>query len=72
MTEPLPGADPAATRPDAESLAAVCAQLQGELDALLGEQDAQTAVESLDTAVASLKQVEQQNVSSVQLVALSG
>ncbi|KOX14627.1 hypothetical protein ACWD6L_02580 [Micromonospora profundi] len=66
MTSPetTPAADRAA-------LADSCAQLQGELDALLQGQDGQKAVDSLDNAVASLKEVEQRNVSSVQLVALA-
>ncbi|WP_410670073.1 hypothetical protein [Amycolatopsis sp. cmx-4-68] len=46
------------------------ARLQQELDELMGGQDENSAVESLDNAVASLKEVEQRNVSSVQLVAL--
>lgn len=53
-------------------LAAACAQLQGELDALLGGSDAEDAVASLESAVASLREAEQRNVSSVQLVALDG
>jgi hypothetical protein len=48
-----------------------CDLLQREMDALLGGSDGQSAVQSLDGAVASLKEVEQRNVSSVQLVALS-
>lgn len=51
-------------------LAAACARLQGELDALLAAGDAEDAVTSLDSAVASLREVEQRNVSSIQLVAL--
>ncbi|KQV19524.1 MULTISPECIES: hypothetical protein [unclassified Kitasatospora] len=51
-------------------LVAVCAELQGELDALIGG-SGNAAAQSLDTAVASLKEVEQRNVSSVQLVALA-
>ncbi|MFJ4677367.1 MULTISPECIES: hypothetical protein [unclassified Kitasatospora] len=51
-------------------LDAVCAELQGELDALMGGAGTDAAARSLDTAVASLKEVEQRNVSSVQLVAL--
>jgi hypothetical protein len=47
-----------------------CEQLQAELDALLVACDGDAAVQSLDTAVASMKEVEQRNVSSVQLVAL--
>ncbi|MFE3581723.1 TauD/TfdA family dioxygenase [Streptomyces vinaceus] len=54
-----------------EDLVAVCAELQGELDALIGGASGGAAARSLDTAVASLKEVEQRNVSSVQLVALS-
>ena len=46
------------------------AQLQQELDTLMGQQEESSAVESLDNAVASLKEVEHRNVSSVQLVAL--
>ncbi|MDN3260520.1 hypothetical protein QWJ26_11980 [Streptomyces sp. CSDS2] len=61
--------DPLAT--DQADLAEVCAELQGELDALIGAADSNAAARSLDTAVASLKEVEQRNVSSVQLVALS-
>lgn len=53
-------------------LAAACTQLQGELDALLANGDAEEAVASLDSAVASLREAEQRNVSSVQLVALDG
>lgn len=53
-------------------LAAACAQLQGQLDALLADGDAEDAVASLDSAVASLREAEQRNVSSVQLVALDG
>ncbi|WP_433664305.1 hypothetical protein ACQPW1_20545 [Nocardia sp. CA-128927] len=56
--------------PAPEDLATACARLQGELDAMLGKRDADEAVGSLDHAVASLKGVEQRNVSSVQLVAL--
>ncbi|MFC9438722.1 hypothetical protein [Nocardia sp. NPDC057030] len=56
--------------PAPEDLAAACARLQGELDAMLGTRDADEAVGSLDQAVASLKGVEHRNVSSVQLVAL--
>jgi hypothetical protein len=51
-------------------LAAACAQLQGQLDALLADGDAEDAVASLDSAVASLREAEQRNVSSIQLVAL--
>lgn len=52
-------------------LAATCERLQQELDALMGEQDGEEAARSLDGAVSSLKRVQQQNVSSVQLVALT-
>jgi hypothetical protein len=51
-------------------VAEACAQLQGELDALIGGLDSEAAVQSLDTAIGSLKDVEHQNVSTVQLVAL--
>ena len=60
-----------ATTDDQADLAAVCAELQGELDAMIGASGSETAARSLDTAVASLKEVEQRNVSSVQLVALA-
>ncbi|MBT2399357.1 TauD/TfdA family dioxygenase [Streptomyces sp. ISL-100] len=65
--------DGAAAEADGEQadLVAVCAELQGELDALIGGTGSNAAAQSLDTAVASLKEVEQRNVSSVQLVALS-
>ncbi|GAB3478843.1 hypothetical protein [Amycolatopsis cihanbeyliensis] len=53
-------------------LAAACEQLQGELDEMLDSYAVDGAVDSLDTAVASFKEVEQRNVSSVQLVALDG
>jgi hypothetical protein len=72
MTDPEPDTAAGMAAPDQADLAATCAQLQGELDALLGGQDAEKAVDSLDTAVASLKEVEYRNVSSVQLVALAG
>jgi hypothetical protein len=52
-------------------LVAVCAELQGELDALMAGPGTNAAAQSLDTAVSSLKEVEQRNVSSVQLVALA-
>jgi len=72
MTEPEANVEAAMPAPgQAAELAATCAQLQSELDALLGSQDAEKAVDSLDTAVASLKEVEHRNVSSVQLVALT-
>ena len=57
---------------DKADLAAVCAQLQGELDALLADGDTADTVTSLDSAVASLRETEQRNVSSIQLVALAG
>lgn len=63
--------DPSAAAADTD-LAAACAQLQGELDALLEGHDTEAAVASLDTAIASTREVEQHNVSSVQLVALAG
>lgn len=71
MTDPEANVEAAMSTPDQAELAATCARLQGELDALLGGQDAEKAVDSLDTAVASLKEVEHRNVSSVQLVALT-
>lgn len=71
MTNPEQAAPAQLSAAAQADLAATCAQLQGELDALLGGQDAQKAVHSLDNAVASLKEVEQRNVSSVQLVALA-
>jgi hypothetical protein len=71
MTDPEANITAAMPAPDQAELAATCAQLQSELDALLSGQDAEKAVDSLDTAVASLKEVEHRNVSSVQLVALT-
>nr|AGZ94393.1 hypothetical protein [Streptomyces sp. 31A4] len=68
--ENTPGAEPV-PQEEQPDLAAVCAELQGELDALMQESGTATAARSLDTAVASLKEVEQRNVSSVQLVALA-
>lgn len=52
-------------------LAAVCERLQGELDTLLDQQATSAGAESLDTAMSSFREVEQKNVSSIQLVALS-
>jgi hypothetical protein len=52
-------------------VAEACAQLQDELDSLIGGLDSEAAVQSLDTAIGSLKDVEHQNVSTVQLVALT-
>ncbi|WBB78448.1 hypothetical protein O7606_19770 [Micromonospora sp. WMMD882] len=71
MTSPEPTSAEPTPAVDGAALADSCAQLQGELDALLLGQDTQRAVDSLDNAVASLKEVEQRNVSSVQLVALT-
>ena len=65
--EPTGGQPPEQRKAD---LAAACARLQGELDALLADGDAEDAVASLSSAVASLREAEQRNVSSVQLVAL--
>ncbi|KOV63450.1 hypothetical protein [Streptomyces sp. MMG1121] len=65
-----PGA-PAAPQDESADLVAACAELQGELEALMGQSGPDAAARSLDTAVASLKEVEQRNVSSVQLVALA-
>ncbi|MEU2246313.1 hypothetical protein [Streptomyces sp. NPDC019224] len=62
---------PAAEQDEQADLVEVCAELQGELDALIGASGGSAAAQSLDTAVASLKEVEQRNVSSVQLVALT-
>ncbi|MGH3842168.1 MAG: hypothetical protein ACRDS0_12090 [Pseudonocardiaceae bacterium] len=70
MTDNAQAASAHVPGPDQAELAGACEQLQSELDAMLGQQDAEKAIESLDTAVASLKEVEQRNVSSVQLVAL--
>ncbi|MFJ6798106.1 TauD/TfdA family dioxygenase [Streptomyces sp. NPDC091268] len=64
-------AEQAAPAEGQDDLVAVCAELQGELDALIAGTGGGAAAQSLDTAVASLKEVEQRNVSSVQLVALS-
>ncbi|MFD6425057.1 hypothetical protein [Streptomyces sp. NPDC060198] len=69
--KPVEAAEPAAVDGGEQAdLVAVCAELQGELDALIGGSGTNAAAQSLDTAVASLKEVEQRNVSSVQLVAL--
>jgi hypothetical protein len=67
--KPTEPAAPIAATPDAE-LQDACDALQRELDMLLGGEDAEKAVRSLDNAVASLREVEQRNVSTVQLVAL--
>ncbi|HEU5268327.1 MAG TPA: hypothetical protein VFU36_00275 [Jatrophihabitans sp.] len=48
------------------------ARLQAELAALMTGEGSRSAAESLDNAVASLREVEQRNVTSVQLVALDG
>jgi hypothetical protein len=74
MTAPDQDTSAAPAQPstaDQSDLAATCERLQRQLEALISQQDAEAAVESLDAAVASLKQVEHQNVSSVQLVALA-
>ncbi|HEX5493384.1 MAG TPA: hypothetical protein VFX70_02270 [Mycobacteriales bacterium] len=63
---------PAVTGAAPADVAATCERLQRELDTLMGEQDEREATRSLDSAVASIRQVEQQNVSAVQLVALAG
>ncbi|MFF8383050.1 hypothetical protein [Streptomyces kanasensis] len=65
-----PAAEQAGQAAEQADLAAVCAELQGELDALMAGPGTNAAAQSLDTAVSSLKEVEQRNVSSVQLVAL--
>jgi hypothetical protein len=57
--------------PDRADVVDACAQLQEELESLIGGLDSQSAAQSLDTAIASLKDVERENVSTVQLVALS-
>jgi hypothetical protein len=51
-------------------LAAACDRLQDELEAALGEQEDEDAASSLENAISSLRDVEQRNVSAVQLVAL--
>jgi hypothetical protein len=65
-TQPAASGD-AATDPQLQD---ACDALQRELDMLLGGEDAEKAARSLDNAVASLREVEQRNVSTVQLVAL--
>lgn len=71
-TSPGVSPDASADATDEQAdLAAVCAELQGELDSLISGSQDDAAAQSLDTAVASLKEVEQRNVSSVQLVALA-
>lgn len=54
----------------AEDIAIACDDLQRELDALLNGHDADKAVSSMGNAIVSIKEVEQRNVSTVQLVAL--
>ncbi|KUH38190.1 MULTISPECIES: hypothetical protein [Streptomyces] len=77
MDNPVPttpgedAAEPTGQAAEQADLAAVCAELQGELDALMAGPGTNAAAQSLDTAVSSLKEVEQRNVSSVQLVALA-
>jgi hypothetical protein len=58
-------------RPKRAEVADACAQLQEELESLIGGLDSEDAVRSLDSAIGSLKDVEQENVSTVQLVALA-
>ena len=67
--KPIEPAAPTAAATDAQ-LQDACDALQRELDMLLGGEDAGKAARSLDNAVASLREVEQRKVSTVQLVAL--
>ena len=57
--------------PERADVADACARLQDELESLIGGLDSQNAAQSLDSAIASLKDVERENVSTVQLVALA-